>query len=134
MEGGPYFFFLYSLYLWPWKERLNPDKDNMSIASVWIRLYSLPCEYWDFDILQAIGNALGKLMKVSKQTKQWRYIAFARICVYMDLSRELPETINLTWDNKDWIQPIDFENLSFRCRECHEYGNLNRYCHQNQIQ
>jgi len=42
----------------------------MTIAPVWIRLYSLPAEYWKEEILTDIGNTLGGFVKVSEQTKQ----------------------------------------------------------------
>ena len=41
-ESGPYFFNSAGLFLRPWKERFNPDKENLTIALVWIRMYSLP--------------------------------------------------------------------------------------------
>ena len=44
-EGGPYFFNSTGMYLTFWKERFHPDKEDLSIAPVWIRIYSLPCEF-----------------------------------------------------------------------------------------
>ena len=98
------------------------------MAPIWIRLFSLPGEYWDPDTLRDIGNALGEFIKVSEQTKVHRYTSFSRICVYLDLSKELPEAINLSWEDEEWLQPIDYEHISFRCRQCHEYGHLGRNC------
>ena len=43
-ENGPYFFNLVGLFLRPWKERFDPNKENLTIAPVWIRMYSLPLE------------------------------------------------------------------------------------------
>ena len=45
-ESGPYFFNSASLFLRPCKEIFNPDKEHLTIASVWIKMYSLPMEYW----------------------------------------------------------------------------------------
>ena len=45
LEGGPYFFFYAGLYLRPWKERFNPETEDLTVAPVWIRLFSLPGEY-----------------------------------------------------------------------------------------
>ena len=59
MEGGPYFFFLAGLYLRPWKERFNPETEDMTVAPVWIHLFSLSGEYWDVETLRDIGNTLG---------------------------------------------------------------------------
>ena len=46
----------------------------------------------------------------------------------MDLYRELPEAISLNWEDEESIQPIDYEQLPFRCRHYHEYGHLGRNC------
>ena len=46
--------------------------------------------------MRDIGNALGEFIKVSEKTKVQRYTPFARICVYLDLSKELLEAINLS--------------------------------------
>ena len=98
------------------------------VSQVWIHLFSLLGEYWDMETLRDIGNTMGEFIKIAKQTKIQRYTSFAQICVYMDLSRELPEAISLNWEDKEWIQPIDYEQLPFRCRHYHDYGHLGRNC------
>ena len=40
-ENGPYFYNSVGLFLTPWKERFDPDKENLMIVLVWIRMYSL---------------------------------------------------------------------------------------------
>ena len=65
-ESGPYLYNLACLFLRPCKERFNPDNENLTIAPVWIRMYSLPTEYWSEDILTKIGNMLGNFVKVSE--------------------------------------------------------------------
>ena len=41
-ENNPYFYNSAGLFLRPWKERFNPDKENLTTAPGWIRMYSLP--------------------------------------------------------------------------------------------
>ena len=41
-EGGPYFFNSVGLFLKPWKEKFNPDKEDLTYVPILIRLYSLP--------------------------------------------------------------------------------------------
>ena len=89
-EGGPYFFNSTGLYLTFWKERFHSDKEDLSIAPVWIRLYSLPCEFWRPKILTDIGNVIGSFVKVAEQTKRMRFVSFTRICIYLDISKEFP--------------------------------------------
>ena len=126
MEVGPYFFFSEGLFLLPWKEHFNPKTEDMMVAPVWLCLFSLLGEYWDLETLRNIENTLGEFIKIAEQTRIQRYTAFTWIYVYMDLSREIPKVINLKWEDKEWIHPIDYEQLPFRCHLCHEYGHLGR--------
>ena len=80
------------------------------------------------EILWDIGNSLGEFVKIAGQTRLQRYTAFDRICVYMDLSKDLPKEIRLNWDDEEWIQQIDYEQLPFRSRICHEYDHFDRNC------
>lgn len=133
-EGGPYFFNSAGLFLREWVARFNPDKEDLSYAPVWIRLYSLPWEYWGEDSLKSIGSALGDFVKVAEETKADRhttYASYARICVYMDLKQPLPDKMRLFHEDHDWIQVIDYEHVPFRCRKCHVIGHLFRDCPLN---
>lgn len=55
-----------------------------------------------------------------------RYVSYARICVYLDIYKELPESIKLSSLDEQWLQAIDYEHISFRCCKSHEYGHLFR--------
>jgi len=130
-EGGPYFFNSAGLYLRFWKEKFNPDKEDLTVAPIWVRLYSLPSEFWLPEVLEDIGNALGHFVKISDQTQLSRYTSYARICVYMNISQDIPEAITLTWEDDEWTQPLDYEHIPFRCRKCHMHGHLFRDCPSN---
>ena len=71
---------------------------------------------------------MGEFIKVSEQTRVQRYTSFAQICVYLDLSKELPEAICMKWEDEEWIQSIDYEQLPFLCRNCHKCSHLGRGC------
>jgi hypothetical protein len=47
------------------------------MAPVWIRLYSLPQEFWLEEILMGIGNTVGQYVKTSEATKQRKYTSYA---------------------------------------------------------
>lgn len=84
MNQGPYCFNSADLYLRVWVERFNPDKEDLSWALVWIRMYSLLAEYWDEDSLKDIGNGLGEYVK-SADTPPTP--VFVSSCVWTNPSR-----------------------------------------------
>eukprot|EP00253_Pinus_taeda_P019980 PITA_19980 len=130
-EGGPYFFNSAGLYLRDWIERFNPDKEDFNWTPVWIRMYSLPLEYWDEETLKDIGNGLEVFIKVAKETKHHRYTSYARIYVHMHLAKALTDSVSLFHDDFEWVQTIDYEHVPFRYRKCHEHGHLFRDCPLN---
>jgi hypothetical protein len=131
-DGGPYFYNSAGLFLRFWTEKFSPEKEDFAHAPVWIRLYSLPQEFWLEEVLAGIGNTIGIYVKSSEATKQRRYTSYARICVYLNIAKPLPGSITLEYHDEDWSQTIDYEHIPFRCRKCHEHGHLFRECPLNQ--
>lgn len=111
--------------------RFNPDKEDLTWAPVWIWLYSLPDEYWEEDYLKSIGNGVGDYIRAAEETKTRKYISYARICVFIRLNEALPESVTLFHRDEEWIQPLDYEHVPFRCRRCHALGHLFRDCPLN---
>ncbi|GLJ42688.1 hypothetical protein SUGI_0885070 [Cryptomeria japonica] len=54
------------------------------------------------------------------------------ICVETNLSLSPPAELELVVNETLWIQQLDFEALSFRCRVCHKHGHLARFCPTSQ--
>eukprot|EP00253_Pinus_taeda_P029130 PITA_29130 len=130
-EEGPYFLNNAGLFMKFWEERYNPEKETMLDAPVWVRLFGLPDEFWDPEILEGIGNTIGSFVKTAEATKRGKYNAYARICVYINLAEPLPDNVEVEYHDTIWKQPIDYEHIPFRCRICHEYGHLYRKCPLN---
>jgi hypothetical protein len=130
-EGGPYFYSHAGLFLRQWEECYNPEQEQFLAAPVWVRLFGLPMDFWDPEILEGIGNSLGSFVKIVEATTRGRYTSFARICVYMNISEPLPDMIELEYAGKIWQQMLDYEHVPFRCRRCHEYGHLYKSCPLN---
>eukprot|EP00253_Pinus_taeda_P012662 PITA_12662 len=106
----------------------------MLAALVWIKLFGLQMEFWDPEILEGIGNAIGSFVKVAESTKRGRYTSYARVCVYMNITEPLPEFIELEYHDEVWQQPVDYEHIPFWCRRCHEYGHVYRQCPLNRTE
>ena len=73
-----------------------------------------------------IVNTVGRYVKSSEATKQRKYTSYARIYVYMDISKALLGSVTLEYQDEDWNQMMDYEHIPFRYRNCHEHGHFQR--------
>jgi hypothetical protein len=55
----------------------------------------------------------------------------ARICVEVDLEKGLPEAIKLALDGWMHVQQLDYKQIPFKCRSCHEYNHFIKNCPKN---
>jgi hypothetical protein len=124
-RNGPYFMGPQGLYLNKWTLDFDPEEDIPSAVPVWVRLPNLPIHCWNWDSLKHIGDALGKFIDRENNKDQYDY---ARICVEVDLEVGLLEAIKINVGSWSHIQKLDYEQLSFKCWGCHEYGHFARYC------
>lgn len=62
---------------------------------VWVRLPNLPLQFWYPESFATIGDSLGKFIKEDTDRTSKGLATFARICVELDLSKGLPDKINI---------------------------------------
>jgi len=94
-EGGTYFYATAGIYMRLWMMNFVLEQETFTSVLGWVRLYSLPLDYWQIESLTTIGNKLGRYVKTYEATRRGKYTSFARICVEMDLSGALPDEVIL---------------------------------------
>jgi hypothetical protein len=124
-RNGPYFMGTQGLYLNRWTPNFDPASEVPKDVPVWVRLPNLPIHCWNSSSLQAIGNGLGHYIDKADPKDQY---SCARICVEVDLEIGLPEAVKLKVGEWHHLQKLDYEQLPFKCRGCHEYGHFQRNC------
>jgi len=62
-------------------------------------MYSLPNELWEDEVMEGIGNMLGNFVKTFEITKKGHYTSYTRICVYINVSKLLPEAICIRYQD-----------------------------------
>lgn len=106
-EGGPYFYGSIGLYMRPWMMNFVPERETFTSVLVWVRICSLPLDYWQKELLAAIGNKLGRFVKAPEATRRGKYTSFTRICMEMDLSEALLDEVILEAFDEEWVQTVD---------------------------
>ena len=112
-----------------WTSDFDPEADIPKAVPVWVRLPNLPMSCWNPNSLKAIGNTLGRYIDMASPKDQY---ACAHICVEVDLEVELLQAIKLTVGNWYHYQKLDYEQLPFKCRGCHEYEHFFCNCPKKQ--
>ena len=125
-RNGPYFMGPRGMYLNKWDLSFNPEKDIPKAVPVWVKLPHLPLHCWNDEDFRTIGNTLGKY--VDKSEPKAPMFSCARICVEVDLEKGLPESIMLSLDGWSHLQTVDYEQIPFKCKFFHEYGNFAKFC------
>jgi hypothetical protein len=124
---GPWFWGRAGLPMQLWTPAFDPSMDCIPSTPVWVRLSYLPLHLWGDESLHSIGNGLGKFLCRSPDSKPSRS-TFTRIYVEMDFHKGFPAEIILQGKDYSRTQKLDYENLSFRCRNYFETGHLARNC------
>jgi hypothetical protein len=105
----------------------DPSTDCISSALVWVRLPYFPLHFWGDESLQSIGNGLSKFLCRSPDSNP-SLSTFARICVEIDFTKGFPAKIILQGKDYSRNQKINYENLSFRCRNYFAMGHIAHNC------
>lgn len=78
----------------------------------------------------AIGNAVGKYIDRSEIKENIH--ACAIICVEVYLGKGLPEPVKIKVNSWVHIQQLDYEQIPFKCKVCHEYYHFSNICPKKQ--
>ncbi|VFQ89732.1 unnamed protein product [Cuscuta campestris] len=85
----------------------------------------LPIHIFDSTALYSIANLIGKPLKADNATIQLTRPSVARVCVELDLSKELPNSVWIHLGKLSFLQPIHYEDLPAFCTSCRKYGHKN---------
>ena len=69
---------------------------------------------------------LGKF--IDKSEPKPPIFSYTGICVEVDIEKGLPEAINLSMEGWIHLQTVDYKQIPFKCKVCHEYGHFSKFC------
>ncbi|CAN1149035.1 hypothetical protein LINPERHAP2_LOCUS16800, partial [Linum perenne] len=106
------------------QEGFEPGSDTVSHTLVWVRLPSLPLEFFSEKFLRRIGDKIGQLVRIDPVTLSIERGNYARICVRVDLSKKLLSKYKLFHRGR----LIEYEGLHVVCFQCGHYGHTKDIC------
>ncbi|XP_028768571.1 uncharacterized protein LOC114726174 [Neltuma alba] len=112
-----------------WKPNFDLKSAAIEEVLVWIRFPDLPLEYYDEEILEVMGNEVGRTVKVDMSTSLHARGGYARVGVEVDLSKPLLPVYILGKVER----PIVYEGLHLLCYNCGKYGHTEKECKEEKI-
>ncbi|KAF7822535.1 receptor-like protein EIX1 [Senna tora] len=134
LHEGPWLILDHYLVVQRWRPDFDPFEDKFNRIAVWVRVPGLPFEYYNSTFLQRLGNKIGRTLKIDFNTlrQQDENLVvergrFARICVEVDLSKQLLAKFTL----RKKTRRIEYEGLHMICFSCGVYGHRKENCPLN---
>lgn len=89
LTEGPWMINDHYLTIRQWAHNFIPDDTLIRFLTAWIRIPNLPVEYFDVDFLHKVGEKVGKVVRIDKQTALAKRGQFVRLSVEVDLAKPL---------------------------------------------
>lgn len=124
LSDGPWMLYDHYLAVTRWTPEFVSPNAKIDRTTVWIRFPGLNLVYYDESFLLALASAVGKPIKVDRNTLKVERGRFARICVEIDLNQPV---VGKVWLNGYWYK-VAYEGLHIICSNCGCYGHLGRNC------
>lgn len=125
LSGGPWFVSQHFLTVRRWEPMFSTTTATTTTTAVWAQLPRLPLDCYESSILEKVGHALGKPLRVDAHTAANSRASFARICVQVDLKRPLVTKLKISKHR----QRVQYEGITALCFGCGRIGHRIDECH-----
>ncbi|VFQ64978.1 unnamed protein product [Cuscuta campestris] len=105
-----------------WTCDFDPSIDS-PLAPVWIGLEGLPLHLFEPNALFSIANLVGLPLQMDSATVNLTRPSVARVCVELDLTKDMPKAVWIHLGQLSFLQPITYEDLPEYCISCRAIGH-----------
>ncbi|XP_071902080.1 uncharacterized protein [Coffea arabica] len=125
---GIWYFKEVPMRVFKWSIDFHVDRET-SVVPVWFALPKLPVHLFHKECLFPIVACLGQPLCVDAATAQGTRPNMARVCVEVDLMKELPSRVWISFGERlGFWQPLVPENLPRYCGHCFHQGHNDAEC------
>ncbi|KAG9444330.1 hypothetical protein H6P81_015670 [Aristolochia fimbriata] len=113
-----------------WTPCFRPSEGEPSLAAIWVSLPLLPLVFFQEDLLFSIASAIGncKVFTMDEPTRKLTRTNVARVCMEVDLVKELPKRVWIGIGDGGFWQEIQYEKLPSYCKICKLQGHSVQKC------
>ncbi|KAJ9544054.1 hypothetical protein OSB04_023761 [Centaurea solstitialis] len=128
LENGPWLFNGMPIFIQQWQPGLCFDKPEPKKVPLWVNIFGLPLDVWDFEIISYIASVVGEPISVDRYTEEMcdtkaGRANFARVLVNASADYELPTEIDAIILGKLRKFRTEFLWKPKRCSFCKVFGH-----------
>ncbi|XP_057443213.1 uncharacterized protein LOC130735131 [Lotus japonicus] len=124
VNGGPWMVFNHYLAVSTWSPKFISSAARVTNTLAWVRIPGLNVVFYDESYLLSKARAIGKPIKVDRNTLKADRGRFERICVELDLTLPVVGKVCI----EDYWYNIEYEGLHVICTKYGCYGHRSREC------
>ncbi|CAH9072374.1 unnamed protein product [Cuscuta epithymum] len=116
----------YVMRVTKWTPDFRPNVES-PVVPVWISFEGLPLHLQDKRALFDIAGLLGNPLKIDAATANLSRPSVARVCVEIDVTKDMPSKVWINCGSLGFMQPVIYEQRPEYCSHClhlgHSFGN-----------
>ncbi|GAV92355.1 Exo_endo_phos domain-containing protein/DUF4283 domain-containing protein/zf-CCHC_4 domain-containing protein [Cephalotus follicularis] len=129
LDNGPWDVWGHHLTIRPWSKGLSLSLGECKSMPVWVKLKSIPIQFWNKLGLSYIASVLGKPLHMDASTLNRHTLMFARVCIEMNASSTFPESITLELEDGSTTSiGVEYPWRPPACTLCTVFDHSNRTC------
>ncbi|KAL7238196.1 hypothetical protein ACSBR2_004317 [Camellia fascicularis] len=86
-------------------------KEYVAQIPVWLKLFNVPMEYWDFEGLSRIASHIGVPLFMDHLTSSGTRISFARVCVEVNVDSILPHSFFVKCEDEVVEIRVEYQDM-----------------------
>lgn len=109
----------------PFIEEKQPEVESVPM---WIHLRNVPVNWFSWKGLSCVASPVGEPVRLHPETAQCLDFKVAKIFVKVDLTKELPKSMNFNYKGKETLIQFSYPWMPTKCTNCNKWGHLLKAC------
>ncbi|KAK1281088.1 hypothetical protein QJS04_geneDACA014925 [Acorus gramineus] len=129
LEGGPCSMDNRPFVIQRWTRNTKIEFERLSSIPVWIKFPNLPLHFWSKTCIGKIASLLGNPLYLDTPTALQSRTAYARVCVEVEASGDLPDEVFVEIRNGDRVAVrVTYDWKPMACEHCNTVGHESSFC------
>ncbi|XVE48983.1 hypothetical protein DITRI_Ditri01bG0045400 [Diplodiscus trichospermus] len=134
LEEGPWHVQNKPLIVRKWEPGLTTLDLDFSRIPLWVHLSNVPLELFTKEGLSYIASAIGNPLYMDRIIAAQQRLAYAKICVELDVNLEVPDSIEVQMKDGTLITIwVETPWYPLKRQVCNSFGHSSKYCAKKEI-